>query len=429
MPSTPITYRRPGVVCVDHVVDVPLDHDRPDSSRIEVFAREVVAADKERADLPYLLFLQGGPGGKAERPAPPSGWLTRALRDFRVVLLDQRGTGRSTPANRQSLAGLSPADQEGYLAHFRADSIVRDAELVRTQLIGDRPWTVLGQSFGGFCCLTYLSRSPEGLAGALINGGLASLTATADDVYRAAYPRVLAKNRQYFERYPGDAEIARRVADHLEAHDVRMPTGERLSFRRFQTMGITFGGAGKFDSLHYLLEEAFTAGPDGPALSDTFLRGVDATVSFAERPLYAALHEPIYAQGAASGWAAERIRAEFPQFDASPTGPLLFTGEMIYPWQFDEDPALAPLREAADLLANRDDWPALYDVDRLADNNVPVVAAVYADDMYVDRDHSLQTAAAVRGLRTWVTNEFEHDGLRQGSAVLDRLIAMLNGMA
>ena len=108
MPSTPITYRRPGVVCVDHVVAVPLDHDDPDGRRIEVFAREVVAADKERAALPYLLFLQGGPGGKAERPAPPSGWLTRALRDFRVVLLDQRGTGRSTPANRQSLGGLSP---------------------------------------------------------------------------------------------------------------------------------------------------------------------------------------------------------------------------------------------------------------------------------------------------------------------------------
>ena len=64
MPSTPITYRRPGVVCIDHVVDAPLDHDHPDGRRIEVFAREVVAADKERADLPYLLFLQGGPGGR-----------------------------------------------------------------------------------------------------------------------------------------------------------------------------------------------------------------------------------------------------------------------------------------------------------------------------------------------------------------------------
>ena len=30
---------------------------------------------------------------------------------------------------------------------------------------------------------------------------------------------------------------------------------------------------------------------------------------------------------------------------------MLFTGEMIYPWMFDTDPALRPLRETADLLA------------------------------------------------------------------------------
>jgi hypothetical protein len=36
----------------------------------------------------------------------------------------------------------------------------------------------------------------------------------------------------------------------------------------------------------------------------------------------------------------------------------------------------------------------------------------------------------VRGLRPWVTNEWEHDGLRvSGGAVLDRLIAMNRGDA
>ena len=424
-----VTYRRPGVVCTDHTIDVPLDHGRPDGPRIEVFAREVVAPDRERADLPHLLWLQGGPGGRAERPVPTSGWLTRALRDYRVLLLDQRGTGRSTPATRQSLAGLTGAEQADHLAQFRADSIVRDAELVRARIVGDRPWTVLGQSFGGFCALTYLSLAPEGLSEVMITGGLPTLTGSADDVYRAAYPRVLAKNRQFYARYPQDVDLARRVADHLREHDVRMPAGERLSLTRFQTMGITFGTTAKFDSLHYLLEEAFLTGPGGPVLSDTFLRGVDAAVSFADRPLYAALHEPIYARRAATGWAAHRVRDEFPAFDAEQPGPLMFTGEMIYPWQFDEDPALLPLRSAAHLLAGRTDWPDLYDPDRLADNQVPVVAAVYHDDMYVDRDQSLATAAAVGNLRPWITNEFEHDGVRQGSAVLDRLLAMLRGTA
>jgi hypothetical protein len=55
----------------------------------------------------------------------------------------------------------------------RADSIVRDAELVRKVLVPLKGrWSILGQSFGGFCCLSYLSLAPEGLAEVLITGGL-----------------------------------------------------------------------------------------------------------------------------------------------------------------------------------------------------------------------------------------------------------------
>ena len=99
----------------------------PAAQKITVFTREVAAPGGE--DRPYLVFLQGGPGNEATRPtSPPSGWMKRALLDYRVLLLDQRGTGRSTPVGRQ-LPGATPADQAAYLTHFRADSIVRDAEL------------------------------------------------------------------------------------------------------------------------------------------------------------------------------------------------------------------------------------------------------------------------------------------------------------
>ncbi|POX37086.1 alpha/beta hydrolase [Streptomyces sp. Ru73] len=423
------TYRHDGMVCTDHTLDVPLDHARPDGPGLTLFAREVVAAEHQHRDLPYLLWLQGGPGLRAERPHAAGAWLRRALKDYRVVLMDQRGTGRSSPVDRRTLA-VHPdaAAAAGHLAHFRADAIVRDAELLRRRLCGDRPWTVLGQSFGGFCTLTYLSLAPEGLAQALITGGLPALTGHADDVYRAAYRRTLAHNARYFARYPGDQRLADAVAGHLAEHDVRLPSGERLSVRRFQTMGITFGTSAGFDSLHYLLESAFVDGADGPELSDTFLRGVDAVVSFAANPLYAVLHEAIYAQGGrATDWSAHRIRSEFPEFDASGAGPLRFTGEMIYPWQFTEDPALRPLREAADLLARRTDWPPLYDLDRLARNEVPVTAAVYYDDMFVDREQSMATADLVRGLRPWVTNAYAHDGVRADAAVLDRLLDMAGG--
>ncbi|MFD7295429.1 alpha/beta fold hydrolase [Streptomyces sp. NPDC059897] len=417
------TYRHNGLVCTDHTLDVPLDHAHPEGPRIGVFAREVVAEGMEGRELPRLLWLQGGPGGRAERPNASGAWLRRALKEYRVVLLDQRGTGRSTPADRTTLA--AHPDPATYLTHFRADAIVRDAELLRRQLQGDRPWTVLGQSFGGFSTLTYLSLAPEGLDRALITGGLPTLTGHADDVYRAAYRRTLEANSRYFARYPQDRSLAERVADHLTKHDVRMPSGERLSVRRFQTLGITFGTSSAFDSLHYLLECAFVSGPNGPALSDPFLRGVDAVVSLAPRPLYAVLHEAIYAQGGrATDWSAHRVRAEFPEFDAGGPGALRFTGEMMYPWMFDEDPALVPLKATADALARHTDWPALYDLDRLAANEVPVAAAVYHDDMFVDREQSLATASLARGLRPWVSDRHLHDGVKADPAVLDRLLAM-----
>ena len=73
---------------------------------------------------------------------------------------------------------------------------------------------------------------------------------------------------------------------------------------------------------------------------------------------------------------------------------------------------------------------ALYDVDRLAGTTVPAAAAIYAEDMYVAREFSEETAAAVRGLRPWVTNEFEHDGLRaNGKLVLGRLLDLVQGRA
>jgi hypothetical protein len=99
---------------------------------------------------------------------------------------------------------------------------------------------------------------------------------------------------------------------------------------------------------------------------------------------------------------------------------------MIYPWMFDDYPALAPLRDAADLLAQDATWPTLYDPAKLAANRVPAAAAIYAEDMYVPRVYSEPTAAAIRGMKTWLTNEFEHNGLRtDGERVFGRLVDLV----
>ena len=70
----------------------------------------------------------------------------------------------------------------------------------------------------------------------------------------------------------------------------------------------------------------------------------------------------------------------------------LFTGEHVYPWMFEDYGELAPLREAAELVAGHE-WPRLYDPAVLAGNEVPCAAAIYTEDMYVEREFSEETAA------------------------------------
>lgn len=47
---------------------------------------------------------------------------------------------------------------------------------------------------------------------------------------------------------------------------------------------------------------------------------------------------------------------------------------------------LRNLAPVADILAQMTDWPSLYDTERLANNEVPVYASIYVDDMYVSYD-------------------------------------------
>ena len=114
------SYNVPGLYVEDHSIDVPLDWrglepmllavgntmrrgampapiaGAPES--IKLFYRVVCAPDRINDDLPLLLFLQGGPGGESPRPLSPTsdGWIEEAVKHFRVVLPDQRGTGRSS---------------------------------------------------------------------------------------------------------------------------------------------------------------------------------------------------------------------------------------------------------------------------------------------------------------------------------------------
>ncbi len=423
------THHLPNLELTGHEFVVPLDYNRPYGEQITVFARAVRAAGQAQADRPWLVYFQGGPGSPAPRPTDSSGWLKRALQEYHVLLLDQRGTGLSTPISTQSLLQRSarPSEQAAYLKHFRADNIVRDAELIRGQLVGAQgKWTVLGQSFGGFCVTHYLSVAPAGLQAALITGGLPPLDRPAEEVYRATYPRVLTKNDRYYRRYPEDVARVQAIVRHLLADPVPLPGGGWLTARRFLQIGLALGRSDGLEQIHYLIEEAFAHGGERPQWTLRFLRGVEAEQTFETSPLFAILHEAIYCQAQASRWAAARVRAEFADFAIDPALRVNFTGEMIYPWMFEDYAQLQPLAAAADLLAQDEDWPSLYHVQQLRQNVVPCAAAIYYDDMYVERQYSEETAQEIAGIQLWITNEFEHNGLRvDGERLLGRLLDLV----
>lgn len=423
-------YYLPGLFVEEYSIPVPLNWqglrpgcDLEHVQTIELFCRVVCAPEHVHDDLPLLVYLQGGPGGAGPRPlsAQSEPWIQEAIKHFRVVLPDQRGTGRSSMIDGCSFADIGSAEQQaGYLRSFLADSIVADFEHLRLTVFEGKNWLSLGQSYGGFLTLAYLSTYPEGLAACFTTGGIPPVSRHAREVYEHTFPRMKAKTQEFYRRYPQDQDKVAAIADYISETEVVLPTGDPLTVERFQSLGSSFGMKRSFEQLHWLLDTVFVGG-DGSlpengavALSQSFLSGVEAATS--SQPLYWPLQEFIYADGECEpiSWSAQQVRETMPEF-ATTARPLLFTGEAIFPWMFEQERALKPFKKAVSILMQERSWPQIYNVSRLANNSVPLQAAVYYDDMYVDADLQLDTLSRVGNSHAWVTNEFEHDGIHMGN--------------
>ena len=333
--------RRVKTKCnIEGLSKTPPYQEDEEEKTITVFVREYVLAKHEtNLSFPYLLYLQGGPGLASPRISSiNSGWMRRALKNFRVLLLDQRGTGKSSPISMQTLSSTvySPSDQFSILLNYRADSIIRDCEAIRlayltritmlndssvksstlasmamckirnenlnkeirvasgteprrnstyvpTNLINDhnfnnvstkisdfrkdddryfyntQKWTVLGQSYGGFVLLSYLSTYPEGLAACLFTGGLPPLsTENYEEIYRRLYRRVMQQNLKYYTRYPEDAARVRKIVHYLHLRKrIPLPSGGYLTPNRFLQLGTNLGDSTGCEDLHFLIEDAF----------------------------------------------------------------------------------------------------------------------------------------------------------------------------
>jgi proline iminopeptidase len=127
---------------------------------IEPYARHRLAVDHPHElyleesgnpdGIPVIVF-HGGPGGGCED-------YHRRFFDaerFRIILLDQRGAGRSTPL----------AELEGN----RTDKLVEDLEAVRHFLGIDR-WLLFGGSWGSTLSLVYAETHPDRVLGLVLRG-------------------------------------------------------------------------------------------------------------------------------------------------------------------------------------------------------------------------------------------------------------------
>lgn len=393
---------------------LPLTEDVADERTIDVFARIATRVGGE--DLPYLVFLQGGPGNEAPRPSlnplNPN-WLGVALEEYRVVMLDQRGTGRSTPVGNDILEKPT-AEVVEYLSHLRADGIVRDAEALRKHL-GVNQWNLLGQSFGGFTTLHYLSRHADSLDNVFITGGLSAIDRPAEDVYANCYNRMRRNSEEFYRRFPQLRETFRGLVNRARAGEIVLPTGEVVSETRLRSLGHLLGSNDGWFDLYNLLELDPT--------SNAFVHDLAGLLPFGNRnPIYYVLHESSYADGVVTNWAAERVLPE--DFREDPT---LLTGEHVFQEWTDTVPSLKPWKDVALALAQQE-WPKLYDAKALENSQATGAAAVYANDVFVPVDYSLETAQHLPGVQLFITSQHEHNGLRASSGtVLKHLFDLTHG--
>lgn len=343
-------------------------------------------------------------------------------RGYQMLYLDQRGTGLSSPVTASTLQMRGYNDvQAKYLKLYRADSIVKDCEAIRQALTEDYPedkkkWSIMGQSFGGFCAISYLSFHPEGLREAFLFGGLQPLVKDPDEVYRRLYKKVIERNEAYYSKYPEDVEKVKYVMNYLKRFGdgkIKLASEGTLTRRRFRQLGIMFGAHGGLDAVHHIILRACNDIELFGHLTRGTLSAIDHGTSFDDHLIYAILHEPIYCEGHAPNWSAHRVMGEYQAFDLDKKdGPVYFTGEMIYPWMFEDYCELRKVQDVANRVAADPDWTPLFSEEQLAQNEVPVYAASYVEDMYVDFDFSMETAKKIKGCKVFTTNVMFHDAIR-----------------
>lgn len=215
----PAAYGRCGTL------EVPRDYAAPDGTKLDLFYARIPALTASPAGDP-LVLINGGPGGSTVDLYLQNRNAFAAVRRERdILLLDQRGTGRS-------LAGLDcelPEDFElvtagadeiratvaaciGEFEHdprfFTTSVAVRDLDLLRERL-GIEQWNVYGVSYGTRVAQHYLRHYGEHVRTMILDGVVPADIALGPDIAADAQAALDA----IFARCLADAGCAGRFPD------------------------------------------------------------------------------------------------------------------------------------------------------------------------------------------------------------------------
>lgn len=387
-----------------HQFTVPADWEKPDTTKpLTIVVREIVDIKDKELKKPSLLYLKGGPGFQTNLPTDEN-WIAQLQTRFRVFLLDQRGTGMSTPLDIDSILSLDTHDRTKaikYLANFRADSIARDIEHIRISLFKDQPFFTFGQSFGGWCTYSYLSLFPNRATGCFLTGGFPPVGRQPKDVYRKLVPQVDKANKRFLEKYPETTSQLKKLMVELDDN----------SLFSLAQKGVAAGYSPSHAELRTTIESLYfdietigrPSNRSNQLLYDPF--------SFCTNPLYALLHEPIYCEGIAPNWSGETVMIEENTRPDTTNLEKFFLGENILRRTFEVVKQLNPLHDLVDALMKFDGWEPLYNAANLAKNESPVIGTIYENDAAVVSSFARESASLLGNCHV-IESDLDHSAYR-----------------
>jgi pimeloyl-ACP methyl ester carboxylesterase len=357
-----------------------LDPAAPAGTQIDVHYAVLPALARNRKPDPVFMFA-GGPGQSAmDLAGSVARMLVRVSNRRDVVLVDQRGTGRSAPLKCAEPAPTQPLAEavshegqaarlqacraqlqklpHGDLRHYTTWVAMQDAEAVRVAL-GAEQINVVGASYGTRAVLDYMRQFPRAVRRAVIDGvappdmvlpaafstdnqaaldGLIDACA-ADPACSARYPRLRGDWQALLASLPREVSVAHPVTGQVER--IRLERGTLLQLMRVPLyapplasvlpLAVTEAARGRFEPL-LGVSTALTGGrglqmAEGMHFSVVCAEDLPRLAQASDKPgadfgdVAAAMYRTV-----CDGWPQGAVPAAFYTLPAAPAATLVLSG-------------------------------------------------------------------------------------------------------